>query len=87
MFDRYYCIKTFCDAKKLDHFKENVLEISYIRRLNFREKGTFTACVLITPLQGLDNVTFDVTDLGSLLCTFLSPTSDFRTALEREFPC
>ena len=26
MFDRYYCIKTFCDARKLDNFKENVFE-------------------------------------------------------------
>ena len=31
----------------------NALEDSYIRLLNFREKGTFTACVLITPLSGL----------------------------------
>ena len=52
MFDRYYCIKTFCDARKLDNLKENALENSYIRRLYFREKGTFTACVLITPLPG-----------------------------------
>ena len=44
MCDRYYCIETFCDARKLDNFKENALENSYIWRLNFREKGTFTAC-------------------------------------------
>ena len=33
--------------------------------------------------QGINNVTFDVTDSGSLLCTFLILTSDIRTALER----
>ena len=27
IFDRYYRIKTFCDARKLDNFKENALEI------------------------------------------------------------
>ena len=42
MFDRYYCIK-------LDNFKDNALENSYIRRLNVREKGKLIACVLITP--------------------------------------
>ena len=48
----YYCIKTFCDARKLDNFKENALENSYFWRLNFHKKGTFTAFVLITPLPG-----------------------------------
>ena len=100
MFDRYYCIKTFCDTRKHDNFKENALENSNIRRLNFREKDTFTACVLIAPLPGHKNITFDVTNLGLLLCIFLILTLDFVMALEcvlrkprsrlttaREFPC
>ena len=52
MFDSYYCIKSFCDTRKRNNFNENALENSYIRRLNFREKDTFTAYVLITPLPG-----------------------------------
>ena len=81
MFDPYYCIKTFCDARKLDNFKENALEDSYIRRLNFCEKGAFTACVLITPLPG--HKQRDVGRHGFRFATLhvVSLTSDFRTAL------
>ena len=71
MFDRYYCIKTFCDAIKLDNFKKNALENSYIRRLNFAKKARSRHVFWLRRLQGIDNVTFDVTDLVSLLCTFL----------------
>ena len=54
---------------------------SYIWRLNFCEKGMFTACVLITPLRGhkqrdLRHHRFRFATLHSF-----SLTSDFRTAL------
>ena len=101
MSNRYYCIKTFCDVRKLDIFKENVLENSYIRRLNFREKGTFiTACVLLRRFHGIHNVTVDVKNLDSLLFMFQILTLDYVMSLERvlrkplswfittcEFPC
>ena len=100
MFDRYYRIKTFCDARKLDDLKENALENSYIRRLNFRGIGTFTACVFITPIPG--HKQRDVWRHGFRFATLhvFSLTSDFRTAQEcvlrkprnrfttaRQFPC
>ena len=82
MFDRYYHIKTFCDARKLDDLKENALENSYIRRLNFRGIGTFTACVFITPLPG--HKQRDVWRHGFRFATLhvFSLTSDFRTTQE-----
>ena len=50
MFDRYYCIKTQCDARKL--FEENEPVKLYSVWLKIRGYGTFTACVLKTPLPG-----------------------------------
>ena len=52
MFDRYYCIKTNCDTWKFEIFEENEPVNLYFLRLKARGNGTFTACVLKTPLPG-----------------------------------
>ena len=52
MFDRYYCIKTNCDTWKFEIFEENERVNLYFLRLKTRGNGTFTACVLKTPLPG-----------------------------------
>ena len=55
MFDRYYCIKTQGDVRhvrKPEIFEENEPEILYFLWPKARGNGTFTACVLKTPLPG-----------------------------------
>ena len=52
MFDRYYCIKTNCDTWKSENFEENEPVNLYFLRLKARGNGTFTACVLKTPIPG-----------------------------------
>ena len=52
MFDRYYCIKTNCDTWKFEIFEENEPVNLYFLRLKAHGNGTFTACVLKTPLPG-----------------------------------
>ena len=47
------------------------------------EKARLLHVFCLRRFQGINNVMFDVMDLGSLLCTFLILTSDFRTALQR----
>ena len=52
MFDRYYCIKTNCDTWKSENFEENEPVNLYFLRLKARGNGTFTVCVLKTPVPG-----------------------------------
>ena len=52
MFDRYYCIKTNCDIWKCETFEENEPVNLYFLRPKAHGNGTFTACVLKTPLPG-----------------------------------
>ena len=52
MFDRYYCIKTNCDTWKFEIFEGKEPVNLYFLRLKARGNGTFTACVLKTPLPG-----------------------------------
>ena len=52
MFDRHYCIKTNCDTRKFEIFEENEPVNLCFLRLKGRGNGTFTACVLKTPLPG-----------------------------------
>ena len=83
MFDRYYCIKTFCDTRKLDNLKKMRWKILIFGDKISAKKTRSLHVFWLRRFQGINNFTFDVTDLGSLLCKFLILTSDFMTALER----
>ena len=52
MFECYYCTKTNCDTWKSETFEENEPVNLYFLRPKARRNGTFTACVLKTPLPG-----------------------------------
>ena len=73
MFDRYYCIKTNCDGWKVDIFEQNEPVNLYSLPLKARRNGTFTACVLKTPLPGqIPKRHVDVMFLRLLPCTLLT---------------
>ena len=89
MFDRYYCMKTFCRSKTLEKMLRKVL---FSCTYNGAE-GHVTCDILKTPLPG-QRLT------RTLLCTLLMMTSVFVTAPEclyvkpqslaltaRELPC
>ena len=52
MSDHYYCIKTNCNTWKFEIFEENEPVNLYFQWLKAHRNGTFTACVLKTPLPG-----------------------------------
>ena len=83
MFDRYYCIKSFCDTRKLDNLKKMRLKILIFDDRISSKTARSLHVIWLRRFQGINNITFDVRDLGSLRCKFLILTSDFRTALQR----
>ena len=75
MFDRYYCLTTQWDVRKSKIFDENEPVNLYFLWFKARRNGTFTACVLKTPLpgQGL----YAILDLSSSPHTNVMLTSRF----------
>ena len=78
MFDRYYCMKTFCSSKTLRKCSEKV----FFPASMMAQKGTLAAKRWKHLFQDKDGCHFDVMKLCLLLCMILVMTSVFVTAPE-----
>ena len=73
MFDRYYCIKSFCHLKTLEN-------ASFLYYYNGAQKHEGFVGFQKSLFQSKDLRHYNVTKVRSFLCTFLLMTSIFATA-------